>query len=62
MTLQSDVVIVKNVNRKLEEEKNRKKQENLEKKRPKGSNIASETMQKYQVYQTAFLMRILNTQ
>ena len=49
--LQSDIAILKNVNRKLED-----------KIRQRGSNIAAETTWKYQAYQTAFLIRILRTQ
>ena len=55
--LQSDIAIVKNVNRKLED-----KIVYLEKIRQRGSNIAAETTWKYQAYQTAFLIRILRTQ
>ena len=49
--LQSDTVIIKNVNRKLEEKIVRQKE----------SNIAAETKHKYQAYQTGFLVSILET-
>ena len=55
--LQSQIAIVKNVNRKLEG-----KIVYLEKNQAKGSNIAAETTWKYQAYQTAFLIRILRIQ
>ena len=49
--LQSDTVIIKNVNRKLEEKIVRQKE----------SNIAAETKHRYQAYQTGFLVSILET-
>ena len=48
---QSDIAIVKSINRKLEK-----------KIRQRGSNIAAETTWKYQAYQTLFLITILTTQ
>ena len=48
---QSDIAIVKSINRKLEK-----------KIRQRGSNIAAETTWKYQAYQTPFLRTILRTQ
>ena len=54
--LQSDTVIIKNVNRKLEE-----KIVILKTIRQKESNIAAETKHKYQAYQTGFLVSILET-
>ena len=55
--LQSDIAIVKNVNRKLKD-----KIVYLEKIKQRGRNIAAETTQKYQTYQTPFLITVLRTQ
>ena len=58
---QSDIVIEKNVNHKLEEKILKKKKEKNSSKR-KGNNKVAEITWKYHAYQIAFVMRILKTQ
>ena len=55
--LQSDIAIVKNVNRKLED-----KIVYLEKNQAKGEQYSCRKNVKYQAYQTPFLITILRTQ
>ena len=55
--LQSDIAVVKNVNRKLED-----KIVYLEKNQAKGEQYSTETTWKYQTYQTPFLITFLRTQ